>query len=577
MSAATGFHYFYSDVLGLNVNAVKASYNFNIQSGNQLVNDGWATQGSNGTIHNSGNFYSNSGSGAFNGANYVSINSGFNLPSWTIFLSYERVRSGVDEVLFSTMTGSNFANSSGILVGINTSNHLYFEYWNSVDGPQVYTFSEIIGDKNMVSFSKSDASIFFNYYDANSKLSIIQQNLVYKNNLIDNFTTFYLGGRPSGNFLIPTNNFSGYIDNFVLISGNMDAININTCFSGFYSQKAPPIQNLTIVCSSLIYASGSGTPFNFSGQDGFQTFAVSNSVDICGIVNTIYSFSGLSGVVSGNTFLPISGFGSECVTYTGYSDGGLDIKTGYLFSFGMNQVSLFWNIDSGDIADAFVITGMEKNITRNKIANYNALNNVYFTDQDYTTNSLQVFLNGQSVIESGYLTYQDGYDTKYILTGDYFLDSTFINSTGRFLESDVILYDIVNQQLNSVFFTGHQSGAFTQISSFANSEVFLNGQKLISGNDWSLPNILNYQIDSGNNVLSILPITGFSAYQSGNTGTLFFPYKFLRGTSEVYFNGVRSQLGNSAVENSNLDLLSGNFIQPKLDNLYNNTSDFLNM
>lgn len=575
MGQATGFQYFYQDVLALDVSRVITSYDFHLQSGNQVPNQSWATNSINGTVNNPTNFYSSSGSGAFNGTTYIHINSGINLSSWTAFFTYERVRSGIDEILFSTMTGSNFLNSSGVIFGINQANKLYLEYWNNVDGPQIFTFSEIIGDKNMVSVTKSDSAIFFNYYDVNSKLSTVEQNVIYQGNFIGNLN-WYIGGRPNGGFLIPTNNFSGYIDNFFLISGDLDQNYQQVLFSGFFSDYRTGAATITTVCSNIVYQSGINTGIA-TGDIGYQTVQISSYIDQCGRDNILYSWSGVTGVFSGSFFVPVSGFGSSCVNYTGLGSPYLFIDTGYLFSFGMDQISLLWTIDSGDFCDVYALTGLFQDTTRNKIAQYNALQDLFFLDSTYSSGSIGLYLNGQLQLQSGLLSYQDGYDTRYILTGDYFLSGSAsrVYSTGYYQNTDVLLYDVVNGTISSIFFTGG-SGAIPGID-FTNKEVFLNGQKLTYLIDYANPNILYQDIGSGQNVISVYQPTGNNIYVSGfNTGFLQLP-KFLRKTSQVYFNGVRGEIGNYYVENSNLDLLSGNFLAPFYnDGLYLNTNDFLN-
>lgn len=576
MGYATGFKQYYNQ-LGLNINNIRAFYDFNIQSGNQLVNAFWATNGINGTINNSGNFYSTSGCGAFNTGKFVKINSNLDLATWTVFLSYERARSGVDEILFSTFSGNSFANSSGFLLGINEANKLYFEYWNSVDGPQIFTFSHIVGDKNLISVTKNDSSIFFSYFDANSKKSTIQQDLIYQNNFI-NADNWFIGGVPNKPYYINAQNFSGYIDDFVLISGDLDQNYQNILYSGFFSHYGTGIQTLTQVCSNLIYLSGINTGLS-TGNIGFQTVEVGSVTDGCGITNTTYSWENVTGIISGVYFVPISGLGSECVNYTGIGDPQLYIDSGYLFSLGLNQISLLYPIDNQDFVDFYALTGLFQDTTRNKIAQYNALNDVFFLDKNYTSGDLSASLNGQLQLESGYQVVPSGYSDIYKLTGNYFISGNWIYSTGFFESTDYILYDFINKNLSAVYFTGHTSGTtFSPISTFAGKLIFLNGQKLASGIDYTLPNTLNLTVDSGNNVMFALTLTGNSIYTSGSTGFLSYPTKFLRNTSWAYLNGVRLAQNGDYVENSSLDLLSGNYIEPNFKNIiYNNSDDFFNI
>lgn len=561
MGLATGFGYFYEDVLGLDPANVICAYDFHIQSGNQIPTQSWTTNGVNGTVNSSGNFYSTSGSGAFNGTNYIHINSGFNLDSWTVFFTYQKLLSGRDEILLSTITGNSLSSQSGFQIAINQANKLYIEYGNNISGPQIFTFSEILGDKNMISVSRSDSTIFFNYFDCNSKQSTVQLNDIFQNYFIDS-TQFYIGGRPNSSYWSPSNNFSGYMDNFVLVSGNLDQNYVQILYSGFYSQYSNDIPTTGIACENVSYLTGVST--GVSGLIGNQVVAIGSLTDNCGNTQILYGYSGVSGFISGTSFITITG--TNCVINSGVSGQGLQIFSGYLNSFGLDQISLAWTIQSGDWTDSYVLTGLYSDITRNKIANWSALNGLFFLDDVYSSGAVGLYLNGQLELQSGITSVPNGYTTSYILSGDYFLSglgASNVYSTGYYEEDDLILYDVVNQNINSVLFTGFNSGLFPNVD-FSNKLVYLNGQKLRSGisGDYITPNTLFLNVDSGNNVLSLYNLTGFSQYTGANSGVLSFPNKFLRRTSQTFFNGVRGEIGNYYWESSSIGLLGKNYVEP---------------
>jgi hypothetical protein len=88
--------------------------------------------------------------------------------------------------------------------------------------------------------------------------------------------------------------------------------------------------------------------------------------------------------------------------------------------------------------------------------------------------------------------------------------------------------------------------------------------------------INNININEENNIL-IKEIPDNFIYQSGNFGSFKLTGSFNHGCSQVYFNGIKQKIDNNYIENSNFDLISGNFYE--LDNfdkdvIYNNTDDF---
>jgi len=66
-------------------------------------------------------------------------------------------------------------------------------------------------------------------------------------------------------------------------------------------------------------------------------------------------------------------------------------------------------------------------------------------------------------------------------------------------------------------------------------------------------------------------------YLSGQSGSLLLNKQFNHGCSQVYYNGIKQKINNNYIENSNFDLISGNFYEPGIQNnilIYNNTDDF---
>lgn len=573
--AATGFLYFYDDILSLDTGNVYCYYDFSVQSGNQIPNPNWAISGINGTINNSGGFYQVSGSGAFDGTKYISLNSTLNLSNWTIFLSYERAVSGRDEILFSTFTGTSFINSSGFLLGINPANKLYFQYWNSVDGPQIFTFSEIISSKNLVSVTKNDSSLFFNYYNANQKNSLIEQNLFYKGNFI-NSNTWFIGGMPSQPYSVIADNFSGYIDDVILIGTDLDQDYQQILFSGLFATQNP---------SGIINVdNGNNVYQNTASLSDIQDLLNYNTVqtgveyDLDGNAIPIYIASGVSGNVT-----ITSGTNSEILIddnddYNDYTNNGFLIDSGFLFSLGFNRIAILSGIDTTTLVEAYVVANVFENSCYNKFPKYNYVQQCFSLDQSYSTGQLSVFLDGLLQLESGYTATVSGYSYSYTTVGDFFTSGRYFYPPNVYNSYDTILYDYVSGQLNSEFFTGIQSGqSFSNISDLNNCLIFINGVKLVSGQDYILPNISNIDVSFGNNTLSVLTLSGNIYYNSGETGTVDFTNKFLKDTSQVYISGLRLAISGDYVEACTLDYLDGDFIELTYNSgIYDNSDNFFN-
>jgi hypothetical protein len=87
--------------------------------------------------------------------------------------------------------------------------------------------------------------------------------------------------------------------------------------------------------------------------------------------------------------------------------------------------------------------------------------------------------------------------------------------------------------------------------------------------------ILNDITPNEENYIIIKEIPNNFIYESGSFGSLKLNDSFNNGCSQVYYNGVKQKINNNYIENSNLDLISGDFYEN--DNIYiiyNNTEDF---
>lgn len=623
---------FFVNTLGIEYSDVPLAFSFRNQSGGEsVIPDPWASGAATGVLNKIDNFYLYSGSGFFDGSTYMELSGGYSLDNSTILLSYERRRIS-DEILISSATGGSFSTFSGFYVGVNHANKLYMQYWNNVEGVFSIVLDEVLSDKNLIAISKINSIITLGKFDNNLKKFKTKAFDIYQNNFI-NSSKLYVGGSPEtiGWSAIPPSNFSGIIDRMYAFNG-IPFSDAGVLVSGFYCEPTGYAGEWSDVCVPTGYISGSGfsytgvtgtqvsgyesgitgitgyvtviTTRSYTGITGYRTDFLGTYIDNCKnthsitetvplsglITESTSSLSGVTGVtyISGYTEIELTGTitGIQNVHVTGEQCESFFTQTGsvsydydliYLSSLTYKEISLLSTIDPvSDIVEAYAENFNLNKLIYNKDLIFDLLHNNYFyLDAEYPTDSVSIFANGQLLLESGYIELRNGYEVDLVPNIDYLLTGTTVETNEFFLESDDLIFDSFSGGNSIVGIEAHSSGGAIAGVNFENSLVFLNGQKLLSGVDYLVPNILNIPITGGDNYLFLKNNLDAPVISIGS-GSIESPRQYNMGCVQIYLNGVRQKLGNNCIENSFFDLLSGNFTESdvRLIGIYNNSDDY---
>lgn len=629
---------FFTDVLGIPYTNVPAAFSFRMDTGiktSTVTPDSWATFSASGVLNPETDpnvFFNNFGTGYFQGNTYFNLNKNFDFNNSTIFISYEKLRPG-SEILLSSVTGNNFNNYSGFLVGINDANKLFLQYWNNVEGVFTFTYDGILSDKNLIVINRTNSIVSLGRLNSNTHQFESQEFQIFQGNFI-NSNLLYVGGSPNPITWSQNNlsNFSGYMDRLyifndipftyanILSSGlyteptGVEGIEIENCFvTGFLSGSGFSYTGITGVFVSGFINEITGitgftqniSGYSYTGITGYSGKSIGTYIDNCGnseelfeqvplsglITGEITQQIGLTGIIYNTGFIEIeltgtvSGFedvavtGNVCQTLfqvTGDTQYKNDIN--YLGSLSYKEISLLSEINNtNDVIEVYLDNINPKFLLYNQNLIFDTLfENYFYIDREYLKNEILLFGNGQALIDSGFQLIPSGYETVRSPNLDYFLTGTTIETNKFFGQRDDLFYDFFSGEFYAFVLTNHISGQAVNNVNFDNAKVFYNGQKLTSGIHYTSPNILNFNLNNETGYFIIKNYNNFN-YLSGFSGTLVLTNSFNNNSSQVYFNGVRQKLFNNYIENSNFDLISGNFKEPRLGNqkIYNNTDDYI--
>ena len=530
---------------GLYDNNLKVIYDFkNVYTGGLVFNDKYPTGDQfnyplrriflekNPGISTTQSAFENDDYFDFNSTKCIQILGLSGLQNWTVFLKYkiDQCLSGAlnkNRILLFNKT--NFNTNSGVCLSIDDGNKFVIETKNKFHN----TFLES-NKECLFSLEKNDTFLNFEMYYPNAfdvNRSYVQHNDPSAVN------DWYIGGFNQYNEIYTGFGPSGKveIDAFLLFNKSLDSnekldlaqailSSGRVLYSGFSYTNSIFISGDNLLTGAIIG----------SGITGYMYIPTSTVVGINGSIFNTFELSGISGLITGSI---ISGrrFITTGVT-TGIQLFNQYIYSGNLENFYENNILItpnntFSNIDNLDIIEVYGLnkTGQgypykiyyDPNLNSFKMLNYPLNQNTYF------------FLNGilqnSGDINSGYFQINGSNILANLDANDYGEYKFYTGVTG-FTTGITGIGTIYN---GSIKLSG---------TNYANSDIFFNGQKLISG--------INFN-KIGSTGLNILITNGisdgeFSFYPKINnqyyiTGSDLNTFKNISGLAEEYiwFNGVK--------------------------------------
>lgn len=460
-----------------------------------------------------GVFWSKPGSGLFSGTSVTISQTGFNSDSWTNLISFELAGTGKQLLI------NNLFNGSGYEIGLNDAHKLYFRSKNSeVD---VYlTANTNLSSKNLISISHLNNYIELGYYNFNSK-TFESESFNQELNSVRNDEKLVIG---SG--------FTGWIDYFASFDLFINVDSLSQIASGWSFVPTGYSYETETICTERVTGFGLAPYFKtgFVGYSG-EILGSDGVGDFTGAFPTSATGYLITGIVESG-FVQSDLSVEDCITYTGESTILYENLTGYASSFGMDKVLITNHLDSQDLVK------VEKDFTPfNDFYNkkLDLIETGFYSQLSLDSGNTNLYLNGVALTNSG-----------VIFSGN-------IITSSQFSSPDEAIYDIKSGDRKH-FATGFNSLALN----YSGQQIFLNGQNLISGNDFvtiGTSLVITGQLTGISGVISEFPIV--LSYETGSI-SLWTGRKFSRNASIVFINGIRQEIGEDYLEGSNYDLLKGN-------------------
>jgi hypothetical protein len=410
------------------------------------------------------------GSGHFTRNDILRIGSGVSHEGWAAFMDFGNANCNTDdqlknipEILLSSMDSVDAI--SGFSIGINNANKIFIEY-NNKNEKETRTLDKELASFNVISASYNNILNQFelSYHDfpsaTNESLSFSPSNYIHSN-------TWHVGGT---NFAAEQyTGYSGYVDDFLLFNKPIDRRTRNNFSEAFFVDEiAPASSTMTsgyrnLPLSAFVNPTGIiGT--EITGYDCAPAVTVKQKI---GSDISLYSEIGLTGVKTGTT-VEFTSSGSGLVPISVFNPEQIIHNTSEVMLHAKKYILFTEDIESDDLYEFYLFKKPKPNLS--KASSYDPSRGAAQLNSAYKAGeNINLYLNGVSQV-SGSI---------------YDVNELNILSNGYYDFNDYISYDKVEGETFSSGFAGNSVNYFIDKASLTDEDIYLNGQKLVSGLNYS--------------------------------------------------------------------------------------------
>lgn len=487
------------------------------------------------------------GFGTFRYADLLRIGYQLTDTNWTTFLDFEALNHCGNEAaeLAVIMTNKDSITDNGFLLGLNKSNRLVFENWYGAQKTNQILFDEV-ADGSVVSLSKANNTFELTYHNypqsEHNSISFELEDYTAQNN-------WYLGGifNPSYGYT----GLSGYFNEFLYFDSAIDKATKNSFSKAFFvtgivdAYISGQTQYIGLISSVTYDPSG----YLGTGITSYDTSPIAipqkvgADIDLCGsdavtgylIGETIQYVTGAPTAIAVNVVVP----GSDLYDYS------------KLLTYSKSNLVYNNGITSGEILEIYSFREPISDI--NLSLNYDVLYSL-FKPTDTRSN---IYFNG--------LYQESGYD--YSVVGNYLSASGF-NST------DGSVYDIITGTKTRLEYHNTGAGTYHIAADAVSNDIYLNGQKLVSGMNYTGNSSSLFLLDTLNLATGILQfVPRHSDVYQIKTGNGYLPsFKYV--VEQAWLNGQRIQNKQDYIRTNYCSIRGGNDTNEYGNVIYSDNDNF---
>jgi len=587
------------------ITSCKVFYDFNEENNDNIVYNTTGVESLSGYItgYNTQNFYQYSGVGNFSGNSvYIDNKSGYiSTNNCTYFITYNNNNTG-NFVLVNCIETGEYGNNlyyKGYEFGVTSNNRLYFTYYDN-NGAQVAVGNEYLADKSNVYLSLGNNNVSFGNYDfASQSLNITSK--IIKSEYIFNSSGIWLSSNLNNSLYSANSAFDGTMNRALIFSPSVSISDLRLINSGSVCQYSGQGESTVYTSGYQITGYSSQMVPYFTGITGSEFGPTGVIVDIWGDRYSGYGTVYLTGVLYSEIESPM--FGWLVTGNTVYNDSDLEIDYNLVNSYGKSIINYLHNIQNNDILNYVYSTGIYRSLDQRGVNIDYAKGYDYFRKITNRSGEYDIWANGVYQQSGKIISNNDIYNPIETISGDYVIknnrDIFFSNTFGI---NDNIIMDIIYDNESQLYHYNLYIDNFNlqngnlvldgdkyNLNWPPNSQIFLNGQKLISGNESQIGNNADYGVSSSGiffkntGVFYNISNSNLSAIveqdmleSTGIANLKKFEYLFPSESVKIYRNGIRADRGLDYIEmgSYNMKLNTGIF-DKKNYIIYNINNDLL--
>jgi len=430
----------------------------------------------------------------------LSCNKSFTIADKTIQIPTGKIQ--VLSYIESTSNNKPFE----IILGLNDAYKLTLEF-SGVTGSiyENYKLTNLgeLGLQNAAGLRLNKSNIEFTYFDI-IKNEIYNETINLSGYYFDQQKNIYIGNIPTGKYRTPYTGFIGNVDDFLAFNQYFDSsLSLGLSRMFIKTGEGQTVTNITGVKYNIIQ-SGFLNPTGILGVGitGYQMVPSQEIIDSkCGDTCIVYVKSGITGFITGEK-IEYSIVGQEQYI-TSQKITKYDLYDPlYTSKFVKNYIIFPKQIDNKDIAEIQLYRNIDNTL---EFPSYSPLDKVYIADDVGTNKNLLIFFNGVN-ISSGNYTIVGGNQGRFK-----------INLTGYYFDADTVSYTLAqftNTKSDLFNYTTGEDIAIANPNNI-NFDLFLNGQKLISGLDYTSERFIDTVIIKGVTGINEDILTGTYTRTSG--------------------------------------------------------------
>jgi hypothetical protein len=522
-----------------------------------------------------------SGSGIFQGQNNLKVLNNLSGNNITLFYNFGNIScdknftinsqqyqipTGSIQVLSYLESEPNSSNPFEIILGLNDLNKLVLEFSGSKEYYKSINFVEL-GFQNIASMRLNDNYIEYTYFDVIED-EIYNKTISFTGDYFNQEKNIYIGNLPTGKYRNGYTGYFGLVDGFTAYNQYIDE---STCseLARLFLKTGDQFQQINVTGITYnVIQSGFLNPTGIlgTGITGYQLIPSNEIINAsCGDNCIVYLRSGITGIITGEKIE------YKIISQQQLSNNQNTIKYNlydqeYASRFTKNNIVFNNKLDSDDIFEIQLYKDVE---TKIEIPNYASASDIYTTNDILDNRSLLIFFNGQNINSGHYELLNNNTNFRIDQSSDS-INDVVLYTISNFSDNDSFIFDNTGQNINS--------NSFKYVGKLNNNiyDVYLNGQKLISG--------LNYTISGSNSGLylrELLPSGEVYAVRdnffhriTGNNFKYYSPSAINYNNERIWVNGLYQNKNENYILTScfNKSLLSNEDLKTKNNAIF--TGDY---